>query len=131
MVLEHVRRVHASPTAGRHRYGSRKVFHELLREERRGEHPDLGHVPRCQIERLMRVDGLRGVRRGRQFGTTRPDSTADRPADLVKRDFTADAPNQLWFVDFVRHEAPLNLAVVVKGHCRMPVAAGVLKLRAA
>ena len=53
------------------------------------------------VERLMRADGLRGVRRGRRpFVTTRPDRPASRPPDLVKRDFTAARPNQLWVVDF-------------------------------
>ena len=33
-------------------------------------------VPRCRVERLMRADGLRGVRRCRQFVTTRPDPSA-------------------------------------------------------
>jgi transposase InsO family protein len=32
--------------------------------------------------------------------TTRPDLAAERPSDLVKRDFTATRPNQLWVVDF-------------------------------
>lgn len=100
VVLEHVRRIHESPTIGRRLYGSRKVFHELERERCRGEHPELGHVPRCQVERLMRVNGLRGVRRGRSFTTTRPDAKASRPADLINRRFTADAPNRLWVVDF-------------------------------
>lgn len=100
VVLDHIRRVYASPTAGRHRYGSRKVFNELCREQARGEHPELGHVPRCQVERLMRADRLRGVRRGRPFVTTRRGPSVDRPADLVKRDFTAAAPNRLWVVDF-------------------------------
>ena len=36
----------------------------------------LGPVPRCQVERLMRADGLRGVRRGRAFVTTRRDDRA-------------------------------------------------------
>ena len=50
--------------------------------------------------------------------------------DLVHRDFTADAPNQLWLTDIERHEALPNLAVV-KGH-RLPfVAADGQKLRAA
>jgi putative transposase len=48
----------------------------------------------------MRQAGLRGVRRGRPFRTTRPDPTAARPPDLVERDFTASRPNQLWVVDF-------------------------------
>jgi len=43
--------------------------------------------------------------------------------DLVKRDFTADAANELWLGDIERHEALLNLAVV-KGHRWRPVAAG-------
>src|SRR5690606_3280755 len=34
------------------------------------------------------------------FKTTVPDETADRPLDLVERDFTADRPNQLWVSDF-------------------------------
>ncbi len=50
--------------------------------------------------------------------------------DLVRRDFTATAPNELWLTDIERHEALSNLAVV-KGH-RLPfVAADGLKLRAA
>ena len=54
--------------AGRGLYGARKVWHHLRRE---------GHqVPRCQVERLMRQAGLRGVRRGRQFVTTRADAKA-------------------------------------------------------
>jgi putative transposase len=100
VVLDHVRRVHASPTIGRRLYGVRKVWNELGRERARGEHPELGHVPRCQVERLMRADGLRGVRRGRQFVTTRADTTAPRAPDLVKRDFVATRPNVLWVVDF-------------------------------
>lgn len=100
VVLEHIRRVHESPTIGRRLYGARKVWHELRREQARGEHLDLGPVPRCQIERLMRANGLRGVRRGRPFVTTRPDPAADRPADLVNREFTASRPNELWVVDF-------------------------------
>ncbi len=57
-------------------------------------------MPRCQVERLMRTAGLRGIRRGKRFVTTRPDVTAIRPPDLVKRDFGADRPNALWLVDF-------------------------------
>ena len=41
-----------------------------------------------------------GRRRGRQFITTRPDSKAERPPDLVKREFKASKPNRLWVVDF-------------------------------
>lgn len=50
--------------------------------------------------------------------------------DLVQRDFTAEAPNQLWLADIERHEALLNRAVV-KGHRLRSVAADRVKLRAA
>jgi hypothetical protein len=39
----------------------------------------------------MRQQGLRGIRRGKQFVTTPPDDAASRQPDHVKRDFTADA----------------------------------------
>jgi putative transposase len=91
-VLAEITRVHSSKTIGRGLYGARKVWHQLAREGL--------VVPRCQVERLMRAAGLRGIRRGRQFITTRPDPGAVRPPDLVKRDFTAPAPNVLWVVDF-------------------------------
>ena len=100
VVFEHIVRIYSSPKVGRRLYGARKVWRELARETARGEHPELGPVPRCQVERLMTAHGLRGVRRGRQFVTTRPDSRAERPADHVRRDFTATAPNRLWVVDF-------------------------------
>ena len=73
-------------------YGVRKVWRQLLRE---------GHlVARCTVERLMREMGLFGVVRGRRFKTTVPADVADRPDDLVERDFTAERPNQLWVSDF-------------------------------
>ena len=33
------------------------------------------------------------------FAVTQPDETAQRPTDLVERDFTAPAPNRLWVAD--------------------------------
>jgi putative transposase len=72
-------------------YGARKVWRQLLRE---------GNVmARCTVERLMRAMGLRGVVRGRRCSTTIVDDAADRPLDLVDRDFTAERPNQLWVSD--------------------------------
>jgi putative transposase len=72
-------------------YGARK----LCRAARRAGH----QVGRDQVGRLMKAAGLRGVRRGRQVFTTRPDRSAERHPDLVKRDFTATGPNQLWVTD--------------------------------
>ena len=72
-------------------YGVRKVWRQLKRERIT--------VPRCAVERLMRALGLRGVVRGRRVKTTIPEDVADRPLDLVARDFTATRPNQLWVSD--------------------------------
>jgi putative transposase len=72
-------------------YGARKVHAELRRE---------GHeVARCTVERLMRAVGLRGISRAKGPRTTVPgDGPDDRP-DLVDRQFTATAPDQLWVAD--------------------------------
>jgi transposase InsO family protein len=47
----------------------------------------------------MRAAGLRGVIRAKSPRTTRPAPETARPADLVERQFTASAPNQLWVAD--------------------------------
>ncbi len=44
----------AAPTGPRKVY---TVYRVLAREQARGEHPELGHGPRCQVERLMRANG--------------------------------------------------------------------------
>jgi transposase InsO family protein len=72
-------------------YGARKVWRQLNREQIA--------VARCTVERLMRCLGLQGVVRGRSCRTTVSDDAAERPADLVKRQFTATRPNQLWVAD--------------------------------
>ena len=72
-------------------YGAEKIWRQSKRED--------GPVARCTVERLMRELGIAGVRRGKRFKTTIPDEAADRPADLVNRQFVADRPNQLWVAD--------------------------------
>ena len=57
-------------------------------------------MARCTVERLMRQMGLKGVVRGRSCRTTIPADTAERPGDLVQRQFAASRPNQLWVADF-------------------------------
>jgi putative transposase len=54
----------------------------------------------CSVARLMSAGGLRGAARGRRLVTTRPDPTAVRAPDLVRRDFSAARPNQRWLIDF-------------------------------
>lgn len=95
-LTEHIERVHADNYDV---YGARKVWHELDRQGVK--------VARCTVERLMRAAGLRGLLRDRSPRTTRPAPETGRPADLVKRDFTATCPNQLWVADltYVRTSA--------------------------
>jgi putative transposase len=69
--------------------------HKLWKAARRAGH----HIGRDQVARLMRSAGIEGVCRRRRLRTTRPDDTAARHPDLVRRDFTAAAPNQLWVLD--------------------------------
>ena len=72
-------------------YGVRKVWRQLNRER-------IG-VARCTTERLMNKLGLRGVVRGRRVKTTLPSHLAERPLDLVNRDFKVTRPNVLWVAD--------------------------------
>ena len=72
-------------------YGARKLW----KTARRAGH-DVG---RDQVARLMRAAGIEGVRRGKRVRTTKPDPAAERHPDLVKRQFAATAPNQLWVTD--------------------------------
>jgi len=73
-------------------YGARKVWRQLARE-------DIA-AARCTVERLMCKIGLQGVVRGKRRITTIADAEADRPRDLVKRQFQATRPNELWVADF-------------------------------
>jgi len=72
-------------------YGIRKVWRQLSREGI--------DAARCTVERLMKRLGLQGATRGAKCWTTVRDDTLSRPADLVKRQFTAIRPNQLWVAD--------------------------------
>ena len=72
-------------------YGAHKVWKQFRREG--------NPVARCTVERLMRELGISGVIRGRRVRTTIADDQADRPRDLVNRQFIAERPNQLWVAD--------------------------------
>ena len=54
---------------------------------------------RKRVRRLMHECGLVGVHRRRFVVTTKRDRRARPAPDLVKRNFTADAPNKLWIAD--------------------------------
>lgn len=72
-------------------YGRRKM-HALLGRQGWDIGPD-------QTERLMRLAGVRGVKRSKRVFTTKSDPAQDKPTDLVQRRFTADAPRRLWVAD--------------------------------
>jgi hypothetical protein len=89
-VLGRIREIHEANYLA---YGSRRMWKALLRA---GE-----QVGRSRVERLMRQAGLQGAkRRGKPWRTTRADPSAMRSPDLVKRDFEASRPDELWFADF-------------------------------
>jgi transposase InsO family protein len=73
-------------------YGARKIWRQLCREG--------VAVARCSVERLMRSLGLRGAVRGSKCRTTISRDQTEYSADLVKRQFAAIRPNQLWVADF-------------------------------
>jgi putative transposase len=73
-------------------------------------------IGRERIARLMRAAGLRGVCRRKWVTTTKRDRTAKAAPDLVQRNFTASAANQLWVADITyipTWEGFLFLAVVL------------------
>jgi putative transposase len=97
-LLVEIERVFGHRDLGRGLAGARKVWHLLRRDANIADR--FGPVARCTVERLMRRAGLQGARRSRRFVTTKPDKSAQRPPDRVNRDFSAEAPNRLWIVDF-------------------------------
>jgi putative transposase len=72
-------------------YGVRKIWRQLHREG--------VVVARCTVARNMRLLGLRGAVRGKVKRTTIAAATGSRPDDLLRRDFSAEAPNRRWVAD--------------------------------
>lgn len=96
--------------ASRGTYGVPRLYDDLVDEGI--------HVSRKRIARLMRELGIAGVS-GREGKRRRKKSTVpetDAVTDLVRRDFSADEPNQVWFADITyvpTWEGWLFLAVVM------------------
>ncbi len=94
-------------------YGAPRVYEELKDEGVR--------VGRKRVARLMRTAGMQGVSRRKKVLTTIRKPGARPAPDLVKRDFTADRPDQLWVADitYIRTWAGfLYLAVVMDAFSR-------------
>lgn len=73
-------------------YGAPNILEDLRDEGIR--------VGKKRVARLMKADdGLRGVCRRKFVITTRREADATPAADLVQREFRADAPDRLWVAD--------------------------------
>jgi len=83
-----IRRIHKNSDGT---YGAPRIHAELVAGGR--------HVGRKRVARIMRQEGLRGVSRRKWTCTTIRDRRAAVAPDLVKRDFRAEAPDQLWVAD--------------------------------
>lgn len=88
LVLTHIRAAHAAS----HRvYGSPRIHRELVASGvRAGRH---------RVARAMRADGITGVRRKKFVRTTQSRHQLAVAPDLLKRDFSATQPNQIWVTD--------------------------------
>lgn len=78
-------------------------------------------VGKKRVARLMRAAGLEGVSRRTGYGTTTQDKAASFAPDLVKRAFTAEAPDRLWVADITyipTGSGFLYLAVVMDAFSR-------------
>ena len=83
--------VHASFEASKHRYGSPRIHRDLLEQHVR--------VSRKRVIRLMQEEGLKARVRKRCTCTTMSDHDHPVAANVLDRQFTADAPNQRWVGD--------------------------------
>jgi len=106
-------RIHAIHEQSRGTYGAPRIHAELQAHG----------IPcgRKRVARLMRAAPLAGAQRRRYRGTTRQDREASVAPDLVKRQFTASAPDQLWVADITyvpTAEGWLYLATVLDAWSR-------------
>jgi len=109
-LLDQIQAIHER---SRGTYGAPRIHAELRAQGVR--------CGRKRVARLMREANLIGAQRRRYRGTTRQDRQAVPAPDLVRRDFTASAPNQLWVADITyvaTGEGWLYLATVLDAWSR-------------
>lgn len=104
-VLAQIREIYE---ASRRTYGLVRMLGQLARRGIRANHK--------RVARLMRQQGFRGVGGpGRKYRPAPGPHRAPAP-DLIRRDFTADGPNERWVADlteFPTLEGKLHLAAIV------------------
>ena len=83
-----IRKIHSEEDGT---YGSPRITAEL--------HDQGLKVNRKRVERVMREHGIAGLRLRRRVRTTVPEPDAAPVPDLLKRDFTAEAPNRKYVGD--------------------------------
>ena len=91
-----ITQLHRLHQASRGTYGVPRMHAELT----------LGQGLRCsrkRVARLMRTAGLCGIQRRRLRGMTRREPRRPLSPDLVRRQFTPPAPDQLWVADLTQH----------------------------
>ena len=109
-LMSKIRRIHAKSDGV---YGSPRIQAELVAAGVR--------VGRHKVARLMRLERLRGCPKRRFRVTTQRDPSHPVAKNLLKRNFSADAPNQRWASDITyisTHEGWLYLAVVMDLYSR-------------
>jgi transposase InsO family protein len=102
-------RVRASFEASRQRYGSPRIWEDLVEDDI--------HVGRKRVVRLMQEEGLVARVRKRFKSTTMSDHDQPVAANLLNQEFTAAAPNQRWVGDttefVIGSSGKLYLAVIL------------------
>ncbi len=109
-LMPKIRRAHARSKGV---YGSPRVHAELVANGTR--------VGRHKVARLMRLARLRGCPKRRFRVTTQRDPSHPVAKNLLKRNFSTDAPNQRWAADITyipTHQGWLYLAVVMDLYSR-------------
>ena len=101
--------VQASFAESKQRYGSPRIHEDLIEQDE--------HVSRKRVIRFMQEDGLEARTRKRFKGTTMSDHDQPVAANVLDRQFTAEAPNQRWVGDttefVIGSSAKLYLAVIL------------------
>ena len=109
--------VQASFDASKQRYGSPRIHEDLLEQQER--------VSRKRVIRLMQEEQLKARVRKRFKSTTMSDHDLPVAANLLDRQFTAEAPNQRWVGDttefVIGERSKLYLAAILDLYSRFLV----------